>query len=842
MHSRNLLALVSIALLPLTAAAQDGPLIRTDALGRAARADVQLAGALPRTTAPGTPKLGVDPAWQSIGPFGGDVTDVAVRPGEGNIVLAAVSQSTVTDGGLYRSANAGATWSEVASLSGLPVYDLEFAADGTAYAGTLDSPWISSDAGLTWTKLDLGIGPNDQTLEVTLDPNTPGRLWAGVGGALFAQSRTVLRSDDGGTTWLDVTPLVMQSMSCKGIAVDPTDSNKIFACFSGFFGGGAVWRTTDAGATWLNISAGLPVNPMQDVHTDGTRVLVAGGQLFGSQDVGLYESFDDGATWQALHDLTWPSLAINDIEVDPTDANKIYLASVGSGVYFSADGGASWSFGYGGTGGLSTNEVSVAPSGTTPIFLGSSSVAVWRSMDGVTFSASSVGIEFLNASSVAANPLDPSELAVAFRGLNDGGVYSSTDGGQSWTLEGLPGTRYNTVAFAPDGQFHALSAGPSTIGAEGVYRREPGGWVSIGPDQGPLFESDLVGLLFSASDPSLILTSGSDFGVAGTEGTVWRSTDDGANWTKVYEATAVDQDVNDLARLPGGTERTLLAAVGTVAGGVLRSTDGGVTWVDSSVGLGLFPQATSLAVSAFDPNRVFVADDRFGAAGVFESLDGGQTWAGTGFQSKVKAIVSDPLRANRLFIGQLPSLPLVSRSIDDGATFAAFDTGLAGVGALSGMAFVSGDCHRLLIATSTGVHGRLASCELESDVNSVSLSAGGTQSLDLASGSDAAGAWYWIVGSATGTTPATVIGALSLPLVVDAYFQLTLQHPNSPPLASSLATFDAEGRASASFSLPAGSDPGLAGVTLYHAYGAFTFGVFPEVFGSSNATAVTLVP
>src|SRR5439155_18017639 len=132
------------------------------------------------------------------------------------------------------------------------------------------------------------------------------------------------------------------------------------------------------------------------------------------------------------------------------------------------------------------------------------------------------GISSLDLFSIHANPLDPDELAVAFQGANNGGVFSSADGGVTWSLESAPPTRYSVVRFAPDGTLYAISSGPSSVAQEGLYRRENNGsWTPLGPNQGPLFESDLATMRSSVNDPALILLGGADFGVAGSEGTIW---------------------------------------------------------------------------------------------------------------------------------------------------------------------------------------------------------------------------------------------------------------------------------------------------------------------------------
>src|SRR5213078_5383162 len=127
-----------------------------------------------------------------------------------------------------------------------------------------------------------------QVFDVAIDPSEPSILWAGIADAFATQPVNVMRSTDGGATWADRTPPHAAPLSGRGIAVDPGDSNTVIAVFGGDFGGGQVWTTTDGGDSWTDRSAGLPNNPMQVVVYDGTRLLVGGGQRFGSENVGLY--------------------------------------------------------------------------------------------------------------------------------------------------------------------------------------------------------------------------------------------------------------------------------------------------------------------------------------------------------------------------------------------------------------------------------------------------------------------------------------------------------------------------------------------------------------------------
>jgi photosystem II stability/assembly factor-like uncharacterized protein len=691
------------------AAADDG-LVQTDNNG--CRAIMSAA-----TNADHQPgELGRGANWVPLGPFGGDVEDVSASPIDPNIVLAGIAPDGSSGGTLYRSTDAAATWSEVAALSGTSVFDIEFAPDGTAYIGTQDSVWTSTDDGVSWTQLNLGIGLNDQVFEVAIVPGNPSHIWAGVADAMGNQDKNVLLSTDSGTTWQDRTP-VMSPMGCHGIAFDPGNTNNVYACFGGAFGGGAFWYSNDYGITWFNRSSGLPGNPLNDVAHDGARVLVTGGQLFGSQNVGLYESADNGATWNALHDGSWPILALKAIDLDPNNNSIIFLASLGAGAYRSADGGSTWEFGVGGTGGMSLNAVRFSPGSSSVIYLGASSIGVVKSTDGgASFTPSSVGIGALEVVSVEANPNDITEIAISFQALNSGGIYTSTDAGVTWSLEPVPGTRWNDVCFAPDGTLYALNDGPSTIAPEGVYRRNiDGTWACLGPDQGSLFETELFAIRFSQNDPDLIVMGGSDFGVAGHEATVWISSDAGQNWLKAYEGPNSSENVTDIEFVEDGTDTVMVASFDDYdseegqTGGALRSSDGGYTWYESSTGLDAEAEGFALCTSPTDPNTFFYADGDYGHGGLFKTTDAGQNWANTGLTGRVHDVVSDPGDDQVLYIMQ-PSAPVVQKSTDGGASFTPFDSGLGSAGWVRDLAYAAGSPSRLFLSTTTGVYATSLGC------------------------------------------------------------------------------------------------------------------------------------
>jgi photosystem II stability/assembly factor-like uncharacterized protein len=647
--------------------------------------------------------------WVALGPPGGDVSDVAVSSTNPDIVLAGISPASGFGGALYRSADGGDTWAQVPALAGLTVYNVEAAADGDLFAGTQDSVWTSTDDGVSWTQSLLGIGPNDSVLSVVIDPADPDVLWAGVAEAFGSQPVNLMRSADGGATWVNRTPPLAAPMNANDIAIDPGDSDTVIVAFSGGLGGGAVWVTTDGGTTWVDRTGSLPANPLRAVAYDGSRLLVGGGQLFGSQFVGLFESDDLGVTWSALHDGTWPLRVVTSIAIDPNDPDVILAATDGAGINRSSDGGASWDIGVGGSSNLASQSVRYAPDNSSEIFVGASSLAVYRSLDGGdSFAAASNGISELSLFSIHANPQDPLELAAAFQGNNNGGVLTSEDGGVTWQAEPVPATRYKRVRFAPDGTLHALSSGPTTIGPEGLYRRDGDGvWTNLGPDQGPQFESELGVIRFSSNDPLKIWLGGNDFGVAGFEQTIWFTDDGGDTWTKQLEGADFNITTG-IEIVEDGLDQEIVAVFddssGGDASGALRSTDAGATWTDAVAGLSGFRRSPRLCASVDDPETMFMSLwTSFGASAVFRTDDAASTgwiatpWAGPA----INDLVCDRNDPDVLYVAQ-SATPIIARSDDAGVSFSAFDGGLEAAGDTRELTQMPGAPTGLLLATGRG--------------------------------------------------------------------------------------------------------------------------------------------
>ena len=124
--------------------------------------------------------------------------------------------------------------------------------------------------------------------------------------------------------------------------------------------------------------------------------------------------------------------------------------------------------------------------------------------------------------------------------------------------------------------------------------------------------------------------------------------------------------------------------------------------------------------------------------------------------------------------------------------------------------------------------------------DAISVSGGGTQQWLLDCG--VPNTPYWVLGSASGTSPGIVLDGLLLPLNVDNYALYTLRNPNSGFFNASQAWLDSNGNATASVIVSPGAlDSSLVGFNLHHAFVAFDIQTL-QILHASNAQLLELVP
>ena len=128
------------------------------------------------------------------------------------------------------------------------------------------------------------------------------------------------------------------------------------------------------------------------------------------------------------------------------------------------------------------------------------------------------------------------------------------------------------------------------------------------------------------------------------------------------------------------------------------------------------------------------------------------------------------------------------------------------------------------------------------DACSASLAAGDVRTFALDAGPALAGQTHLVLGSATGTSPGTPVDGVVLPLILDAYSTVTLTNANQPPFGNTLGFLDVSGQATATLTIPPGTSPTLAGLTLFHAYLALDPSAGFSASVASNPVPLELVP
>ena len=301
--------------------------------------------------------------WRCIGPpRGGRVVAVAGDP-----VNPAVFYFGACAGGVWKTYDGGTYWENVSDgffeTASVGAIDVSTADPNVIYAGMGeaciridvthgDGVYRSTDAGKSWQ--NMGLKDTRHISRVRTHPQNADLVYVAALGHAFGPNseRGIFRSSNGGRDWEHVL-FKSEDAGAADLSIDPNNPRNLFASiwqtrrsFWNLSSGGpdsGLWRTTDGGDTWEDISGnpGLPEGPLGRI---GVAVSPAqAGRVYATieaKDCGIYRSDDNGDTWELMsddRDLQGRPWYYQHIFADPQDANTCWILSYGA--WKSIDGG-----------------------------------------------------------------------------------------------------------------------------------------------------------------------------------------------------------------------------------------------------------------------------------------------------------------------------------------------------------------------------------------------------------------------------------------------------------------------------------------------------------------------
>jgi photosystem II stability/assembly factor-like uncharacterized protein len=641
--------------------------------------------------------------FRPIGPAinSGRISDFAVTPGKRHRYFVAVAS-----GGVWTTDNAGTTWTPVFDDQGsysIGCVAMDPTNENVIWVGTGennsqrsvsfgDGVYKSLDGGQTWT--NVGLPESEHIGRIAIDPRDSDVVYVAAQGPLWRSGgdRGLYKTTDGGATWERILH-VDDDTGANEVWLDPRDPDIVYAStyqrrrhvwtlINGGPGSG-IWKSTDAGATWREVTKGLPKVDMgriglalSPVDADVIYAIVEAQRDEG----GVFRSTDRGESWTKRSDYMSSSPQYyNELVADPHDLDTVY--SLDTWLHVSVDGGT-------------------------------------------TFTKVGEKHKHVDNHAMWIDPDDPDYLLVGC----DGGVYESFDRGATWLFkENLPITQFYRVFVDNLKPFYRVFGGtqdnntlggPSrtlrrsgisnedwfvTVGGDGYetvvdpsnpdiiysqwqygglvrYDRRSEEIVDIQPQEEPGEDAHRWNW-----DSPLILSPHSPTRLYYASQRVYRTDDRGDTWTAIsddlsrqldrdrlevmgriwgMDAVSKNQSTSDYGNIVSLTESPLVEGLlyaGTDDGLVQVTEDGGATWrqVDDVSGVPERTYVSDLEASLHDDDTVYASFANY-KMGDFTpylavSRDRGRTWRSIRgdlpARQIVHTLVQDHVKPEMLFAG-----------------------------------------------------------------------------------------------------------------------------------------------------------------------------------------------
>jgi photosystem II stability/assembly factor-like uncharacterized protein len=637
--------------------------------------------------------------------MGGRIADLAVDEGDPNHFYIGTAS-----GGVFRTTNDGMSWQ--------PLFDEQPVAsigDVTLAPSNPNIVWVgtgepqnrqsspygagvfrSMDAGRSWTF--MGLEDTRHIARILVHPRNPDVVYVAAVGHLWGpnEQRGVYRTDDGGSTWQRVL-YIDEHTGAIDLAMDPGDPRTLFAAmyqrqrtawgFSASGTGSGLYRTTDGGDSWDELSHGLPDGDKGrigiDVYRRDGNLLYALVEARAGQGRGLYRSRDRGESWELMSTTNPRPMYFSQVRIDPNNPERLYV--LGVQLHVSDDGGRTFWEDDGAEGiHVDHHAMWINPADSEHIMLGSDGGVsssrdgsrTWRMFDNIALGQFyQIGVDMREPYYVCGGLQDNSSWCGPSNTLNDYGIrngdWYDVAGGDGFYTVIDPA---NPMIMFAESQGGNVSRVDVTTG-EGARIRPEARPDSTGEDREYRWNWNTP-IVISAHDPATVYVGSN---------VLLRSRDRGHQWDDVSgdltkqldrseleimgvlptdETLSLHDGVGSYGNITTIAESPLDAAVlyvGTDDGNLQLTRDGGATWTNVAEAIPELPERTYVShvtASLAAPGRVYAtfdghyADDY--APYVYVSENYGERWRRivNGLPDwSVNVIEEHPSTPDLLFVG-----------------------------------------------------------------------------------------------------------------------------------------------------------------------------------------------
>jgi len=637
---------------------------------------------------------GIGPAFTS-----GRIADFAVNPNDLSEYYVATAS-----GGLWKTVNNGTTWQALADTVqaySMGCVTLDPTNSNVVWLGTGENNhqralgygtgvYKSTDGGQNWKF--MGLKDSRQVGGIVIDPKNPNTVYVAAEGSVWGPGgdRGLYKTVDGGKTWTKVLT-ISENTGVNNIVMDPRDSNVLYATseqrrrhiFSKIGGGpeSAVYKSTDAGATWEKIISGLPKVDLggmgiaiSHVNPDVLYLIVEAAEDKG----GFFRSTNRGATWEKMGDHSSSGQYYNEIYCDPKDVDKVF--STETVTQFTEDAGKTWKPFGNSDRHVDDHALWIDPTDTKHIMIGG---------DGGVYETFDTGKTFLFKSNLPVTQFYRvnTDNDLPFYNIYAGTQDNNSFGGPSRSIRGSGVISDDwVVTNGGDGFWTAIDpTNPDIVYAESQY----GGMVRFDKKSGETIDIRPEPAQGEKTfkwywDTPLILSSHSTTRLYTAAERVFRSDDRGDSWTEISgdlttqtdrntfqvmgKYWSIDADAKDVSTSQFGLIVSLVESMKKenllYAGtddGLIQVTEDQKTWrkIEDFPGVPKYTLVSDILPSRFDENVVYATfnnhkRDDFKPY-VIKSMDKGKTWKSIASNlpanGAVNTIVEDPVNPKLLFVG-----------------------------------------------------------------------------------------------------------------------------------------------------------------------------------------------